>query len=122
MVLSIERVRVHEVSSGVRARGAPIERIREEDPVAEIAISKARRRDSEKKLMQSMDAEQAAHERQGCRGEYEPPEQWHGAGSQKCEWRFQSRSHRRKWNVGENDKWFQKSELGCLERMSCDAR
>ena len=22
----------------------------------------------------------------------------------------------------ENDKWFQKSEEGCLERMSCDAR
>ena len=74
MVLSIERVRVHEVSSGVRVRGAPIERKREEDLAAEIAISKARRRDSEKKkLMQSMDEEQAARDRQGCQGEYEPP-------------------------------------------------
>ena len=89
MVMSIERVRVHEVSSGVRERGAPIERIREEDPAAEIAISKARRRDTEKKLMQFMDAEQAAHERQGCRGEYDTPEKWHGAGTRECEWRLQ---------------------------------
>ena len=86
MVMSMERVRVQDVPSDVRVRGAPIDRIRKKDLVAEIAISKARRRDSEKKkLMQSMDAEQAAHERQGCRGGYEPPEQWHGAGARECE-------------------------------------
>ena len=90
MVMSTVRVIVQEVSSAARVPGAPIERKREEDLVAEIAISKATRRDSEKKkLMQSLDAEQAAHEPQGCRGEYEPPEQRHGAGARECEWRLQ---------------------------------
>ena len=75
--------------------------------------------------MQSIDAEQAAHERQGCRGEYEPPEQWHGAGAQSVNGAFRlmaeqvSQKEMERW---ENDQWFQKSEKGCLERMSCDAR
>ena len=61
MVMSIERVQVQEVSSGVRVRGTPIERAREEDPVAAIAVSKSKGRDSEnRRLMQSMDAEQPA--------------------------------------------------------------
>ena len=78
---------VQEVATGVRVREATIEKAREDHPVSRIATLEARRKDSEEReLMLTMDAGQAAHERQGCRGEPGPPERWHDVGAREVEW------------------------------------